>query len=142
MMLHFTQEHMSNHGITDEDFRIFMGRARRTSDVHIYDALLQEKDGVCENGYVNVTEKVIKPLPNMAEVLRTNGRTNIFSHMIDRFSFPAYNAAATRDYKTLHPEFTDSIFTKKYFAKIGMNQKKDEIVGPDGAKLPVVNKER
>ena len=137
MMLHFTQEHMSNHGITDEDFRIFMGRNRRTSDVHIYDALLQEKDGVCENGYVNVTEKVIKPLPNMAEVLRTNGRTNIFSHMIDRFSFPAYNAAATRDYKTLHPEFNDSIFTKKYIAKLGAGHRsvlstpKEGGLGPD-----------
>ncbi|MCR5821229.1 MAG: fasciclin domain-containing protein [Bacteroidaceae bacterium] len=119
MMLHFTQEHMSNNSILDSDFKIFMGSDRNSSDVHIYDALLLEKDGVCENGYVNVTEKVIVPLPNMAEMLRINGQTNIFSHMIDRFSFPAYNAAVTRDYKTLHPEFTDSIFTKKYIAKIG-----------------------
>ena len=119
MMLHFTSEHMSKQGVTDEDFRIFMGRERQTSDVHIYDALLQEKDGVSENGYVNITEKVISPLPNMAEVIRTNGKTNIFSHMLDRFSFPYYNNAVTEAYKTLHPEFTDSIFTKHYFTQLG-----------------------
>ena len=135
MMLHFTTEHMSKQGVTDKDFEIFMGRPRKTGDVHIYDALLISQDSVAQNGYINQTEKVIAPLPNMAEVIRTNGRTNIFSHILDRFSFPYYNAAVTEAYKTLHPEFTDSIFTKKYFAKIGMNQKKDEIVGPDGAKF-------
>ena len=119
MMLHFTAEHMSKQGVTDEDFRIFMGRERKTSDVHIYDALLEEKDQATENGYVNITEKVISPLPNMAEVIRANGKTNIFSHMLDRFSFPYYNSYVTEAYKTLHPEFTDSIFTKHYFTKLG-----------------------
>lgn len=134
MMLHFTAEHMSKQLVNDEDFRIFMGRARKTSDVHIYDALLQEKDQATENGYVNVTEKVIAPLPNMAEVIRTNGRTKIFSHMLDRFSYPSYNYAVTNAYKTLHPEFEDSIFTKHYFAQIGPGHQ-PQITTPDGAKF-------
>ncbi|MBQ7442982.1 MAG: hypothetical protein IJS59_03830 [Bacteroidaceae bacterium] len=119
MMLHFTQEHMSNHLITNDDFRYFMGRERATRDVHIYDALLLEQDGVAENGYVNVTEKVVAPLPNMAEVIRTNGKTNIFSHMMDRFSYPYQNQAVTENYKKLHPEFDGMIYTKKYFAQAG-----------------------
>ncbi|MBO4801041.1 MAG: hypothetical protein J5545_04160 [Bacteroidaceae bacterium] len=134
MMLHFTAEHMSKQGVTDADFAIFMGRERKTSDVHIYDALLQEKDQATENGYVNITEKVIAPLPNMAEVIRSNGKTNIFSHMLDRFSFPYYNYAVTESYKTLHPEFTDSIFTKHYFAQIGPGHQ-SQLVGPDGARF-------
>lgn len=129
MMLHFTAEHMAKQGVTDEDFRIFMGRERKTSDVHIYDALLQEKDAATENGYVNITEKVIAPLPNMAEVIRSNGKTKIFSHMLDRFSYPYYNNAVTEAYKTLHPEFTDSIFTKHYFTKLGPGHK-DALYGP------------
>ncbi|MBP5392280.1 MAG: hypothetical protein J6Y59_00505, partial [Bacteroidaceae bacterium] len=90
MMLHFTSEHMSRNTVKDEDFGYFMGRERNTSDVHIYDALLMDKDGVCENGYVNVTEKPLCPLTNMAEVIRTNGKTNIFSHILDRFCAPFY----------------------------------------------------
>ena len=61
MMLHFTSEHMTKNTVNDDDFAKFMGRERVTSDVHIYDAKLIEKDGVCENGYVNVTEKPLRP---------------------------------------------------------------------------------
>ena len=117
MMLHFTQEHMSRNNInSDFDFPKFMGRERITSDVHIYDAHLDSTDIVCQNGYVNMTEKPLCPLASMAEVIRTNGRTNIFSHMLDRYSAPFYNHRITTDYKVLHPEFSDSIFTKRYFS--------------------------
>ena len=117
MMLHFTQEHMSRNNInSDFDFPKFMGRERITSDVHIYDAHLDSTDIVCQNGYVNMTEKPLCPLASMAEVIRTNGRTNIFSHMLDRYSAPFYNHRITTDYRVLHPEFTDSIFTKRYFS--------------------------
>ena len=120
MMLHFTNEHLTKNNVTDEDFALFMGRERKTGDVHIYDALLEEKDQVAENGYVNVTEKVLIPLPNMAELLRTNGKTNIFSHIIDRWSAPFYNRSVTEAYKNLMAargiEWKDSIFTKRYFS--------------------------
>ena len=120
MKLHFTSEHLTRNLIKDTDFQLFMGghngRTRNTSDVHIYDAILKEKDGVCENGYINVTERPICPITNMAEVIRTNGKTNIFSHILDRFSAPFYCGQITEAYKVLHPEFTDSIFTKRYFS--------------------------
>ena len=120
MMLHFTNEHLTKNNVTDDDFARFMGRERKTGDVHIYDALLEEKDQVAENGYVNVTEKVLTPLPNMAELLRTNGRTNIFSHMIDRWSAPFYNRTVTEAYKNVMAargiDWKDSIFTKRYFS--------------------------
>ena len=133
MMLHFTSEHMSRNTVKDEDFALFMGRARNTSDVHIYDAILKDKDGVCENGYVNVTEKPICPLTNMAEVIRTNGKTNIFSHILDRFSAPFYCNRITEAYKVLHPDFTDSIFTKRYFSRNNFSVKAGYIrPGSDG----------
>ncbi len=134
MMLTFTQEHMSNQSILNEDFAKFMGRERSTDDVHIYDARLIEKDQVCENGYVNLTEKVLAPLPNMAEAIRTNGRTYIFSHMLDRFSYPYYNDYVTKLYNTQNPSFTDSIFTMKYFAQLGPGRK-SQTTGPDGRKV-------
>ncbi len=118
MMLHFTSEHMTRNVITDEDFSYFMGRPRNTSDVHIYNALLLDKDGVCENGYVNMTERPLYPLTNMAEAIRTNGKTKIFSHILDRFSAPYYCEMIDKAYKNLHPDFpeTDSIYTKRYFS--------------------------
>ena len=117
MMLHFTQEHMSRNNINSVfDFPKFFGRERITSDVHIYDAHLDSTDIVCQNGYVNLTEKPLCPLPSMAEVIRTNGKTNIFSHMLDRYSAPFFNRRITEDYKVLHPEFQDSIFTKRYIS--------------------------
>lgn len=131
MMLHFTQEHMANNQITNDDFKKFMGHERQTRDVHIYDAKIIEQNLVAENGYVNVTEKVIKPLPNMAEVIRTNGKTNIFSHMLDRFSFPYPNAAVTENYQGLHSGFNGTIYTKKYFANLGAGGRPQK-VGPDG----------
>lgn len=138
MMIHFTNEHMAKNNVTDEDFAIIMGRERTTEDVHIYDALLLEQDGVAENGYVNKTEKVLRPLPNMAELLRTNGETNIFSHMIDRWSVPFYNRTVTEAYKDVMAArgitWTDSIFSKRYFSDNSYGHRpltKD----PDGVEL-------
>ncbi|MCD7720707.1 MAG: hypothetical protein LUI09_00580 [Prevotellaceae bacterium] len=122
MMIHFTSEYLTRNSITDDDFAVFMGQERVTSDVHIYDAKVLSKDEVCENGYVNVTEKVLKPLPNMAELLRTNGQTRIFSHMLDRWSAPFYNAGVTQAYKNVMAaqgiDWTDSIFSKRYFSDL------------------------
>ena len=145
MMLHFTSEHMSKQTVLNSDFDIFMnlkhkGETRADKDVYIYDSKLVEKDAVAENGYVNVTDKVITPLPNMAEMLRTSGRTKIFSHMLDRFSFPYKNDAVTEAYKTLHPEFDEVIYTKKYFAQIGARHA-SVLYGPDGEKFQDENGE-
>lgn len=123
MMVHFTNEFLKNNNITDEDFRIFSGKPRNTEDVHIYDALLKEKDIVCQNGYVNRTEKVITPLPNMAEALRTDGETKVFSHMLDRWSAPFANMGVTLAYRDIMKSHNlpwsdqDTIFTKRYFSE-------------------------
>ena len=119
MMIHFTNEYMAKKQITDEDFRIIMGRERITSDVHIYDALLDSADIVCENGYINMTEKPLVPLANMAEAIRTNGKTYIYSHILDRFSVPFQNKTVARLYSKLDPNFleTDTLYSKRYYSK-------------------------
>ena len=119
MMVHFTNEFMASKQITDEDFRVIMGRERITSDVHIYDAHLDSADIVCENGYLNMTEKPLVPLANMAEVIRTNGQTNIYSHILDRFSVPFQNKTVGNLYSKLNPDFleTDTLYTKRYYSK-------------------------
>ena len=132
MMIHFTTEHMTKNNVTDDDFAKFIGTPRVTSDVHIYDAKLLAKDEVAENGYLNKTEKVLIPLPNMAEAIRTSGKTNIFSHMLDRWSAPFYNDGVTRAYQNIlasrgikqgDPQYVDSIFSKRYFSSYSFKNK-------------------
>lgn len=132
MMVHFTNEYMAKNQITDEDFRIIMGRPRITSDVHIYDAHLDSADIVCENGYLNMTEKPLVPLANMAEVLRTNGQTNIYSHILDRFSVPFQNKTVGNLFAKLYPddfkEGIDTLYTKRYYSERTFGSSKDKNV--------------
>ena len=142
MLVFLTPEFLNKQAITNEDFsKVMGGRERDPEDVFITDARLVEKDRVCENGYINIAEKVIVPRANMAEVIRNNGRTKIYSHILDRFSYPYYNGYVTRLYQQQHPEFTDSIFTMRYFAENDANHNDQPYVlqwynGTDG-KVPI-----
>lgn len=118
MMTHFLSAQMSEKNITDEDFRIITGQTRTKEDAHIFGARVIEQDQTCQNGYVNMLDRVLLPPVNMAEMIRTNGKTNLFSHMLDRFSAPYYNSRVTNNYKLLYPEFNDSIFEKRYFSEV------------------------
>ena len=78
-------------------------------------------------------EDVIVPPGNLAEMLRTNGETNYFSRMLDRFSAPYYVADVTNsynDYAVANGEVRkDSIFEKAY-----MNTRTNSI-DPNGKTL-------
>lgn len=119
MMIHFTNEFMAKNRITDEDFRIFMGRPRITTDVHINDAHLDSADITCQNGYVNMTEKPLVPLPSMAKVIHTSGMTKIYSHMLERFSVPFQLSGMNQIFAQLHPDkfqLTDTLYVKQYYS--------------------------
>ena len=116
MMTHFLATQMANQNITNEDFRIITGQTRQESDAFIYDAKVIKQDVTCQNGYINVLDKVLVNPQNMAETLRTCDSTKIFSHMLDRFSAPFYNATLTERYRLLYGNEVDSVFQKRYFA--------------------------
>ncbi|MCM1108695.1 MAG: fasciclin domain-containing protein [Clostridium sp.] len=114
MMIHFINNQMAQNNITDDDFFRLTGKQRTSNDVHIYDSKIIEQNITCENGYINVVDRVILPPSNMAEIIRTNGQTNIFSHILDRFSAPYENTKLTEYYQIEHPEFTGKIYEKRY----------------------------
>lgn len=116
MMTHFLPAQMAMNDITDNDFSIFMGQSRQKNDAFIYNSKVLEQDITCQNGYINRLDKVLVPPQNMAEVLRTNGKTNIFSHMIERFSAPFYDDALTKRYRLLYGNSVDSVYQKRYFS--------------------------
>lgn len=116
MITHFLTAQLANKDITDEDFAIITGKTREKNDAFIYDSKVLKQDITCQNGYVNCLDKVLVNPQNMAEVLRTNGKTNIFSHMIDRFSAPFYNSTLTERYRLLYGNEVDSVWEKRYFS--------------------------
>ena len=118
MMTHFLPAQMSNNNITDMDFEYVVGKTRDKNDAFIYGCKVVEQDITCQNGYINRLDQVLITPPNIAEMLRTNGHTNIFSHMVDRFSAPFYNESLTKAYQLLYGNTVDSVFQKRYFSKV------------------------
>lgn len=117
MMIHFINSQMEEQGITDEDFEIIAGRAREKNDVFIYGSKILDQDITCQNGYLDRLDRVLQAPTNMAEMIRTNGATNLFSHLLDRFSMPWYNATLTNSLRQQPGyEGVDSVFEKRYFS--------------------------
>lgn len=119
MMVFFSEDFMSKAGVTNDDFKFIVGENRNSGDYYIYNNKVVEKDITCQNGYIHRMEDVIVPQPNMADVIRENPNTQIFSHIMDRFSAPYYDADLTRQYKeNIDNSFQDSIFVWKYYSEL------------------------
>ncbi len=116
-MVHFLEKSLKSAGIEDGDFSLITGVERNTNDAHIFSIKVKERDITCKNGYVHVLEKVLIPPVNVAEYLKTNPNSRIFSDLLDRFCAPYYNASQTNAYNQIHPENpVDSIYEKIYFS--------------------------
>ncbi|MFM2290409.1 MAG: hypothetical protein RIS29_222 [Bacteroidota bacterium] len=131
-MMCFTQKHMDQSQITDQDFEILTGKTRVEDDAHIFQNKIIKRDITCKNGYLNLLGSVLTPPMNMADYIFNSKQSSIFSSLLERFSVPAYDNAYTTLYRISHPEFTDSIFIKRYFAKLG---------GTGGAYMTTPNKQ-
>ena len=117
MMIHWINGQMEEQGITDEDFEVIVGRPREKNDVYIYGSKIIEQDITCQNGYIDKMDRVLLAPTNMAEMIRTNGRTKLYSHLLDRFSAPYYSASLTNSLRQLPGyEAVDSVFEKRYFS--------------------------
>jgi uncharacterized surface protein with fasciclin (FAS1) repeats len=116
---YFIQSFLNKYAITNEDFTMLTGVSRQKDDVHIFGNKIIQRDITCKNGYIQIMQSVMLPPTNMAQYIASNPSTKIFSKLLDRFSAPYYDHKNTIAYKTLHPEFTDSIFVKNYFASNG-----------------------
>lgn len=120
MMSHFLEGQMKEKNITTGDIEKIMGQPwipdGTTSFGFINDCRIIDGDVVCLNGYIHVLDKVLLAPGNMAEVIRSNGQTNLFSAMLDRFAAPYYNEQLTRQYKALNDIPADSVFEKRYIS--------------------------
>lgn len=118
-LMYFTEPHMVQNMISDNDFKIITGLTRKENDAHLFGIKIIKKDITCKNGYLNILEKVMIPPVNMAEYIGTNSNTSIFADVMNRFCAPYFDSENTIRYRQLNPSFGDSIFVKRYFARIG-----------------------
>ena len=121
----FTPQNMVTLGVTADDFFIFTnGSTYSSDDIFINGIRAVEKDVICKNGYIHVLEEVLLPPRNAAQMIQDNGQTNLFSHLLDKFSMPYYVESisdqvyayydGSREDRPLIPH-SDSIFVKRYF---------------------------
>lgn len=133
MMVHFLPDFLHNNSITAEDMSFLMEKKGKTyakGEVYIYDKKIIKSDIpsdgfsddtmtiTCKNGYLYRLDDVLIPPSNMAAELRSREDTELFSHLIERYSMPVYNAELSRQYNSLTGK-TDSVFSLSYYTKSG-----------------------
>ena len=129
-MIHFTKEYLQNNGISivgengnPSDFEVLTGSPFDDSQntAYIFRNKIISPDITCKNGYIHQMQDVVVPPGNMAEVIRTNGESNMFSRMLERFSVPYFSSNITKnynDYAVVYGEAViDSIFEKRYISE-------------------------
>ncbi len=134
-IVYFLQGTLDNDGISNNDFSVITGVEREDGDAHVFSDKVVQKDITCKNGYIHVLQEVLIPPVNIAEHLREDPNTKIFSKLLDRFSAPYYSAEQTDAYNLIHPDNQiDSIFEKRYFSSNGNGT----IIYPNGT---IINSE-
>ncbi|HKJ42478.1 MAG TPA: hypothetical protein VKA27_10320 [Sunxiuqinia sp.] len=117
-IVYFLQGTMDVDGITNDDFKLITGEDRQENDAHVFNDKVVQRDITCKNGYIQVLENVLIPPVNIAEHLREDPNTTIFSGLLDRYSAPYYNGSETQAYNQIHPDHQiDSIYEKRYFSQ-------------------------
>lgn len=122
-MVHFTNRFLATNMMqpTDVDFiynRRETGAAPFTgNDVFVNESRVTEADIFCKNGFIHKVDKVITPLSNMAEIIRQNPKTQIYSSILERFAAPFYSSSLTDQYNVNNGTNVDSVYEKRYFSK-------------------------
>ena len=121
MMVHFLEEQLYQNSISDEDLNILLNHRYNatTKDAFIFDKKVINQNATCKNGYVHELDGLLIAPSNMAEEIRTNGKTDIFSRMLDRFAVPVPNTTLTADFNRIYHYGDDAnaeyVYEKRYY---------------------------
>ncbi|MCM1107750.1 MAG: hypothetical protein NC388_01710 [Clostridium sp.] len=121
-MVHFLPRFMESNNITNEDFEILTNH--QTNDInqaYVNGSLVTEKDKTCQNGYLQFVDEVVKPLDNMAEIIRKKPQFSQFSRLLERFSFPQRSTSMTAQWKQ-NTGGDEDIYVKRYFNTNGSSE--------------------
>ena len=121
MMVHFLEEQLYQNSISDEDLNIILNHRydATTKDAFIFDKKVINQNATCKNGYVHELDGLLIAPSNMAEEIRTSGKTDIFSRMLDRFAVPVPNTTLTADFNRIYHYGDDAnaehVYEKRYY---------------------------
>ena len=124
-MIHFMPRFLEQNFITGSDVDFLYNSPANTyksGDAYVNDAKIVEPNIFCKNGFIHKVDKVITPLDNMAEIIRKNEETSLYSSLIERYSAPIYvGSVATDAYNENKGTQWDSVYAKRYFSNNSMN---------------------
>ena len=143
MMVHFSREQMVNNSITtngpESDFAILTGEEYNDTEkpAYVFNDRIIRRDVTCMNGYIQQLQDVLVPPGNMAQMLRENPQTTLFSRVLDFFSAPYFDQVTTNNYNdwaVANGKSTiDSIFQVRYVSSRSQNG--TLVVDPNGRTL-------
>ncbi len=119
-MVHFTAKFMSTNRIESSDLDFLYNRMdnpRHPDDAHVGNATVTNPNQFCLNGFVHEVDKVLTPLDNMAEVIRINGHSNLYSSILERYSAPALANEYKETYNATYGTNYDNVYVKRYASK-------------------------
>lgn len=123
-MVHFTPQHTQTNNIAPADISLMLGSDYNVSSLYVNGVVADTTDITCKNGYIHVMHDVLLPQRNLSQLIAENGQTNLFSHLMNKFSAPYYepliNSMVHNLYSGIdgfHPLIRDSIFVKRYFTE-------------------------
>ncbi len=118
-MIHFMPKFMTSNNITDDDVAFLTnGEITSNSDAFVNGKVITEKDITCQNGYIHVLNGVATQLDNMANVIKQHEQFSIIDRLLDRFSYPTYDAEQTEEYQRQYGG-EDSVYVRRYFNSHG-----------------------
>lgn len=122
MMVHFLDEQLYQNNIKTSDLEVLFNHRYEgitSNDAFIFDKKVIDQNVTCKNGYVHQLDGLLIPPSNMAEEIRRNPKTQLFSRLLDRFSAPVKNQELTDDYNRLFHYGDDAsaetVYEKRYF---------------------------
>lgn len=119
-MIHFIDKFLNQNLVTNTDVDFLYNDpagTRQPGMCYVNDAKVVNGNVVCKNGYVHEVDKVIMPLDNMAEIVRTKSNTKLYSSLIERFAAPYWTRTLTEEYNRIYGTDYDSVYQKRYFSK-------------------------
>lgn len=129
-VVQFVESQMAQNGITNADYEFLFGKKRVPGEVSINGQTVVEQNVRCSNGFIHVVGDVVTPLSNMAEIIRSNGGTNKYNELLNRFCVPykfsdedqryyteEYNRLFGDQYQRLYGTRVDSVYEKRFLSK-------------------------
>lgn len=119
-MIHFVEAFLSNKLITNDDCNFLFNykTQRQPGDANVNGIMMEQQNIKCSNGFVHKMAEVITPLPNMAQCITDNPKTQIYARLLNRFCAPYYAGLdETKEYNRIYKTEIDSLFEKRYFSE-------------------------